>query len=120
MEQGLGAGGMDEMCLVLFSLMLACGQVLFKVAARGAGVAAIVGSPALWGALLLYAGSTVLWVWILTRVPLARAYPWSALGAVLVPLLAVLVLGEAVRPLFWVGAALIGLGVVLTQLGSGA
>ncbi len=111
---------MDRLCLVLFAVLLAGGQVLFKVAARGESAGAIVQSPALWGALALYGGSTALWLWILTRVPLSEAYPWSALGAVFVPLLAVLVLGETVRPMFWAGAGLIGLGVVLTQLGSGA
>ena len=112
--------------LLLFSVSLAGGQLLFKRAAQ-----AIVGvptsrvlivlatSPAMWAAVTLYAGATLLWVWILSRVPLSQAHPWAALGVVVVPLAAVLVFGEAVRPVFWLGAAFVVVGIVLTQVGSG-
>ena len=111
--------------LVLFAFTLSGGQLLFKRAAAdiaglpmGAMLPALAGSPAWWGAIGLYGTATFLWVWILTRVPLSQAYPWAALGAVFVPLAAVLLLGETVTPIYWVGAALIAAGIVLTQLGA--
>ncbi len=115
----------ETLWLILFSLTLAGGQLLFKRAAQAiAGVpvpglpAALATDTAFWAALALYGGSTLLWVWILSRVPLSQAYPWAALGAVIVPLAATLLFGETVRPIFWFGAALIAAGIVLTQIGS--
>ena len=110
--------------LVVFSLSLSGGQLLFKRAAQDiAGVplslmpAALILSPAMWGAVTLYGSATVLWVWILTRIPLSQAYPWAALGAVFVPFLAVVLLGETVTPLYWLGSLLIAVGIILAQLG---
>ncbi len=114
----------DTAWLVLFSLTLSGGQLLFKRAAEDiAGIPlprmlpALAHSPAMWGAVTLYGSATLLWVWILTRIPLSQAYPWAALGAVFVPLAAILLLGEAVTPIYWLGAALIAAGIILTQLG---
>lgn len=112
--------------LLLFSVMLAGGQLLFKRAAQaiageplGRLLPVLAASPAMWAAVTLYAGATLLWVWILSRVPLSQAHPWAALGVVVVPLAAVLVFGETVRPVFWLGAAFVVAGIVLTQVGSG-
>ncbi|MBC7636993.1 MAG: hypothetical protein H7251_15475 [Acetobacteraceae bacterium] len=111
--------------LVLFSLSLAVGQMMFKQAAKGiagapvADILPLLGANIwVWMALVLYGLSTVLWVWILSWMPLSRAYPWTALGAVVVPLAATLLFAETVTPVFWLGAVLIGIGVVLTQFGS--
>ena len=125
---GLPAAMMNAntLWLLLFSVSLAGGQLLFKRAAQAiVGVPAtrllivLATSPAMWAAITLYAAATLLWVWILSRVPLSQAHPWAALGVVVVPLAAVLVFGEVVRPVFWLGAALIVAGIVLTQVGSG-
>ncbi len=113
--------------LVLFTIVLAGGQVLFKQAARavvglpaGRLIPVLVTTPAMWAAVVLYGAATLLWVWILARVPLSQAYPWSALGIVIVPLAAMLAFGEEVRPVFWLGAALVIAGILLTQAGTGA
>jgi drug/metabolite transporter (DMT)-like permease len=114
------------LALLVFSFLLAGGQLLFKLAAQQvAGVPFGELAPKLavnlplWIAVTLYAGSTILWVWILSRVPLSQAYPWAALGAIIVPLSATLFLGEIVRPQFWIGTCLIAVGILLTQFGSG-
>ena len=115
----------DTAWLVLFAFTLSGGQLLFKRAAAditGLAIpaipAALAISPSWWGAITLYGTATFLWVWILTRVPLTQAYPWAALGAVFVPLAAVVILGEAVTPIYWLGAGLIATGIVLTQIGA--
>ena len=101
-------------------------QLLFKRAALGIVglplsrlLPALAINPAMIAAVLLYAGSTILWVWILSRVPLSQAYPWVALGAIIVPLAATLLFGEVVTPVFWLGATLVGAGILCTQIGSG-
>jgi multidrug transporter EmrE-like cation transporter len=110
--------------LIVFTFTLAIGQVLFKkagLAMRGLpvrdGLFAAAREPALYAALALYAGATVLWIWILSRVPLSQAYPWVALGTAIVPLLGWCLFGERLAPLFWVGVTLIMAGIILIQYG---
>ena len=74
--------------------------------------------PVLYGALTLYGFATLLWIWILSRVPLSQAYPWIAVGTAIVPLLGWYLFDERVAPVFWVGVALIIAGILLVQYGS--
>jgi multidrug transporter EmrE-like cation transporter len=69
-------------------------------------------------ALSLYAFSTFLWIWILSRVPLSQAYPWVAIGIAIVPLLGWYVFDERIKPTFWLGVLLIVSGVIITQFTS--
>lgn len=109
----------------IFTLMMAAGQALFKkvgLSIRGMpisdGLMSVLTEPALYIALALYGVATLLWIWILSRVALSEAYPWVAVGIVIVPLLGCWLYGERVAPIFWVGAACIVIGVILTQYGS--
>jgi drug/metabolite transporter (DMT)-like permease len=104
-----------------FSLMLALGQVLFKRAADTApklhGVAdlLLLGTNVfIWGAVALYGVATLLWIYLLQKLPLSRAYPAVALRFVLVPLLACLLLGDEITLRYGLGAALILGGIWLT------
>lgn len=109
------------MMLGLYSLGLATGQMLFKRAAlhlndRGdtGMLEAAVRSPSLWLAITLYGLLTAFWVYILTLVPLARAYPFIAVTFVVTPLWGGWLFGETVGPLFYLGLAtvLLGLGLI--------
>lgn len=102
--------------------MLAIGQLLFKQVGLSIrdqslvdGVLSALRQPALYAALSLYGLATLLWIWILSRVPLTQAYPWVAAGVVIVPLLGLWVFGERVSFTFWVGVVLIVIGIVITQ-----
>ncbi len=115
----------DALSLSVFTLMLAFGQVMFKrvgLTLQGHGGAEalllVVREPMLYLALVFYGGATLLWIWILSRVTLSQAYPWVALGMVVVPLLGWLMFGERVAPLFWLGVLLIIAGFGLTQYGA--
>jgi len=48
-----------------------------------------------------------LWVYILRTVPLSFAYPFSALGFVLVPVAAKLIFGESIGRMYLIGAVLV-------------
>jgi drug/metabolite transporter (DMT)-like permease len=116
---------LDTGSLAVFTLILASGQVVFKrvgLALQGqSGLDAIlvaVRQPSLYAALVLYAAATLLWIWILSRVTLMQAYPWVAVGTIIVPLLGWLQFGERVAPVFWLGVALIIAGVGVTQYAS--
>ena len=107
-------------CLVL-SASLGGGQVLFNLAAGDLRQRLSISwleaafSPWLISALLLYAVSTALWLYILAHVPLTRAYPFALLGTAFVPLLARLALGEPLSALYLVGIAVVIGGVAITQ-----
>jgi drug/metabolite transporter (DMT)-like permease len=111
--------------LSVFTVMLAIGQVLFKrvgLSVRGLPPAdafmTLIAQPLLYAALTLYGAATLLWIWILSRVPLSQAYPWVAVGAFLVPMLGWWFFHERPTPIFWLGVLAIMVGVVLTQYGS--
>jgi drug/metabolite transporter (DMT)-like permease len=103
--------------LVGFAFSLASGQILFKAAAdkmrvSSGGLVALV-SVELLSALALYAGATVLWIFILTRVPLSRAYPFALLGAVIVPVAAHFLFGEKISSTYPLGFVMILMGLWL-------
>ena len=61
----------------------------------------------------LYAGLTVFWTWLLSRVPLSHAYPFVALGFVFVPAMAWAWFGERVGAGYVVGLLLIVAGLLV-------
>jgi drug/metabolite transporter (DMT)-like permease len=108
--------------LLIFTGLLAGGQLLFKqvgLAMQGKplldGFLAVVRAPALYVALSVYGVSTLLWIWILSRIPLSQAYPWVAVGLGVVPLLAWFVFNERLGPAYWVGIGFVIVGVLITQ-----
>jgi multidrug transporter EmrE-like cation transporter len=114
----------NTIALLLFTLILASGQLLFKkvgLSLRGRppmeAITTVLSQPSIYAAGLLYGIATVLWIWILSRVPLSRAYPWVAVGIALVPMLSIKLFHERVGPWFWVGVALILVGILVTQIG---
>lgn len=101
--------------LLLFSCLMASGQMLFKFTAGQVGapgsfletILGLVRVPTFWLACVLYGVATLFWLWILTRVPLSFAYPASALALVIVPLLSMLVFAERLPLTYWLGLALV-------------
>ncbi len=99
--------------LCSFSLLMAIGQIFFKMAAQNApainnisSVFSLALNPWFIGALALYAFSTLLWVSVLQQVNLSVAYPFVALGFIVIPLASFVLFKE---PLNWQ----YGVGVVL-------
>ena len=107
---------MRYVLLIAFALLLSAGQVLFKQAAVVG-----IGKPfhlALFNgwmaaALVLYAIATGLWVWILRTTPLSIAYPFVALGFILVPLAAHYLFAEPLETRYAIGATLIVAGLLV-------
>jgi multidrug transporter EmrE-like cation transporter len=106
--------------LVSFPVAIAAGQILFKRAASQIGSATgtswvldVARLPSMWLALALYGAATLLWVRILTTVPLSRAYPFMALAFVLVPAAGYVFFNESITVRYVVGTALIIAGVVV-------
>ncbi len=108
--------------LIVVAFTVAIGQVLFKYgAAMGPpgdsvlGVVRLFLQPVIILALVLYALSVGVWVVTLQHVPLTMAYPFMALGFVLTPLAAALVFKESLDLRYFMGMALILIGIYLAS-----
>lgn len=96
---------------------LAIGQILFKISATALSESgtffAIKPAAILFAAMCLYGATTVAWVWVLQKVELGRVYPLMALAFILVPLGSHFVFGERFQPQYFIGVAMITIGIVV-------
>ncbi len=97
--------------------VIAFGQVLFKISSKsmlgeGPILKALI-NPYLISAFVLYGGCTVLWVYLLRDIDLAKAYPVFALSFLIVPILSWGLLGEGFSKFSLYGGVLILAGVYL-------
>ena len=90
-------------------------------AALGAGAAhaarAVATHPWVWLGLGMYAVGALVWLLVLARIDVSRAYPFVGLGFVLVMALGALLLGESVGPARLAGTLFVAGGVLLVALG---
>jgi len=96
------------------------GQIFFKKAVTGLGTVSIIEASLVsiksiyfWTGGLFYGASLILWMKILADTDLSYARPFSALGYIVVALVAYTYLGESISVLRWVGIFLIAAGVFL-------
>jgi drug/metabolite transporter (DMT)-like permease len=78
---------------------------------------ALLANLPLWGGLTLYGLSALAWLAVLARTDLSQAYPFVALGTVLVLLASAWQLHEPLSLLRVAGTALIATGVILVARG---
>lgn len=110
----------DVAILIAYAFGMAAGQLMFKAASNTSQ--SKYGSNFIWTlmtngwfltAAAFYAALTVLWVWILTSIPLSRAYPFVVLSFVLTPLGAVLFFGELLTSNYVIGMTFILVGLAI-------
>ena len=120
---------LQSFLLILISLTLAAvGQFVLKTGANQLGTLGVEAAGRAWqvavqailnpwilGGLFCYGLGAVVWIVVLTRVPLSWAYPMLALNQVLILLVAWLFLGEQVSAMRWAGVMLIISGVYLVS-----
>lgn len=109
--------------MLAYSIALLCvvgiaiGQILFKMSANSLHAHGSFLEPRTAGILLaafaLYGLTTIGWVWSLQKLPLGRAYPLMALAFILVPIGSHFIFGERFQPMYFVGVALIAVGIVI-------
>ncbi|MBJ86024.1 MAG: hypothetical protein CMJ11_05505 [Pelagibacterales bacterium] len=114
--------------LISFTFLMSLGQVLFKKTAITLsvsmasqnnplglieGIIRALSVPWLYMALCVYAMATVFWLYILQRVPLSLAYPFSALAMVIVPIIAIYLFGEKLSWSYWIGVFFIFTGIII-------
>ena len=112
---------MNNALLLLAVLLLAGSQILQKVGAarRLTGtrtprewLRALL-SPELIGAIVTIAAGTLLWLTVLYRMDVSRAFPFLSLGTIAVVTASRIWLGEQVSMRRWAGVALIAVGIAL-------
>jgi undecaprenyl phosphate-alpha-L-ara4N flippase subunit ArnE len=112
---------MNDVLLLGAVVLLSASQVLQKVGAgrRLAGKrepaewARALLTPELFGAGACLVAGTVLWLAVLYRMDVSRAFPILSLGSILVVLASRLYLKEPVSARRWAGVALIAVGIAL-------
>jgi multidrug transporter EmrE-like cation transporter len=77
---------------------------------------AIATSAQVIGGLACFGLSAVVWLLVLSRIPLSSAYPFVALGILVTVLAGIFIFGESVGPFKALGSTLILAGVVLVGL----
>lgn len=73
----------------------------------------MLGNLYLWGAMLCYAVSIMMWMFVLSRVEVSYAYPFLSIGYVLSAVVGYFWFQENITPIRIVGIAVICIGVVL-------
>jgi drug/metabolite transporter (DMT)-like permease len=112
---------MNDVLLLLAVALLSSSQVMQKVGAarRLTGKRAPrEWAAALWSREFVVAGlalvaGTTLWLFVLYRMDVSRAFPFLSLGSVVVVAVSRLYLKERVSVYRWAGVVLIGLGIAL-------
>lgn len=110
------------LCVVCVCLV-SVGQVMLRAASLLAyqepqiGLRAWLNGTTL-SAIFIYGCAMLMWLWLLGRVPLSQAFAFFGLSFFLVPIIAHRFLGDAVSVNTWVGAAIIMLGIMVTNLRS--
>ena len=75
-------------------------------------------NPYVLSGFVVYAGSTLIWMYVLSKLPLSTAYPFVGLSIVFTSLAGVLFFGERVSTPQIIGTLPICAGVVLVARGS--
>lgn len=113
--------------LVLFAVIAAAtGQVMLKhgmqiASARAAdsgGSLALRAATTPWVllGLVVFGVSAIAWLAALSKLPLSVAYPFNAVGYLVILLASILVLHERANVLTWVGSLMVVSGLVLVVL----
>jgi drug/metabolite transporter (DMT)-like permease len=113
-----------SLALLLFAVATAAiGQLLLKhgmqtavkrvAETKGSLAVAAATSPWILFGLTVFAISAVAWLTTLSRVPLSIAYPFNALGYLVILTASVVVLGERASVWTWVGSSLVVAGLII-------
>jgi drug/metabolite transporter (DMT)-like permease len=114
----------NTLLLVSVAFLLALGQLLLKAGVQTAsaesGKATL---PALamllavtwqfWAAIMVCSFVVPLWAWILTFIPLSRAYPFVVLAFIFTAIFESVFFGMQISPKFFIGCSFILIGLLV-------
>jgi drug/metabolite transporter (DMT)-like permease len=105
--------------LICNIVLLLLGQTVWKIGLDKLGglrmdnLLHVLLSPYILSGIALYGLATVLWLWVLSRLPLSIAYPLQSLAFVFGIVIAYFVFHESVPLNRWIGAAIIVAGITV-------
>jgi multidrug transporter EmrE-like cation transporter len=113
--------------LLLFAVISAAtGQVILKhgmqlataraSASRGSLIVSAATSPWVLGGLVVFGISAIAWLGALSKVPLSIAYPFNAIGYLVILTASIVILHERANLLTWGGSLLVVAGVIIVVL----
>ena len=116
--------------LLFFVFLMCMGQILFKKTALilsqsyysiniskvFEALLILIKIPYFFLALIVYASATIFWLFILQKIPLSIAYPFTALAMVIIPILSIFLFQEKLSPNYWIGASLIVIGILIISV----
>ncbi|MDG5852749.1 EamA family transporter [Clostridium beijerinckii] len=111
-----------KMILLCFgnTLLMVTGQILFKIGSTGKNIDNIFDiiklffTPIVFFALCLYACTTGLWLYILSKIPISFAYPIQALAFPIVLFASMFLFKEEIPISRWIGIIFICVGVFIS------
>jgi drug/metabolite transporter (DMT)-like permease len=114
----------DTLLLISVAFLLALGQLLLKAGVQTANadnsntalpslVMSLVITWQFWAAIMVCGFVVLIWAWILTFIPLSRAYPFVVLAFVFTAILESLCFGVQMSPKFFVGCSFILVGLLV-------
>lgn len=110
---------MTYVLLLINITLLVAGQTVWKIGlAKLGGLQAgnwltVLLSPYILAGIAMYGLATVLWLAVLSRLPLSIAYPLQSTAYVVGIIVAAIVFREAVPPHRWIGVAVVIAGIVI-------
>jgi len=97
------------------------GQILFKIGMKGKtfdsffGIIKTMFSSLVLPGIIIYALATVLWLYIISKIPINRVYPIQALAYPMMLVLAKYLFNENITVTRWIGVGTILIGVVVVS-----
>ena len=110
---------MNYLLIFINIVLLVSGQTLWKVGIAHVQIKGLKSvllamfSPWVIAGIVLYVIATVVWIYLLSKMPLSLLYPLQSLAYVMAVVVAIFVFKEHVSILRWVGVAVILLGAAL-------
>jgi drug/metabolite transporter (DMT)-like permease len=105
--------------LLLNILLLVSGQIIWKIGLERAGglqlhnLVQVLFSPLILLGIFIYGIATVVWLFVLSRLPLSIAYPLQSFAFIIALLAALLLFHETIPPNRWIGAMVILTGIAV-------
>lgn len=109
---------------VICSVLLSFGQLIWKIGLGKLQVVTLISvegltkaliSPYIITGMVIYIVATVIWLNVLSKIPLSFAYPLMSIAYIFGMILAKTVLGESISTVRWLGAFVIVFGVYLVS-----
>lgn len=114
----------NVMLTLLFAMFMGAGQIILSLASKeifldggSLSIRLLLSSKWLWLGATIYAGSLILWIYILSKFDVKYAYPISSTAIFFAAFFQSIIDKNLPAPSYWVGLVLVVLGLVVLSAG---